>query len=99
VVVYDPKVPADEIRRDVIVGAKEALAGVDSRLTIAQSAYEAAEGAHAIAIVTEWDEFKKLDYAKIFAAMHKPASSFDGRNIVDLGKLRELGFRAHGIGR
>jgi UDPglucose 6-dehydrogenase len=99
VVVYDPKVPAEEIRRDVIVGGKEVLAGVDSRLTVAKTAYEAAEGAHAVAIVTEWDEFKRLDYAKIFAGMQKPAFIFDGRNILDLPKLRELGFRAHGIGK
>jgi UDPglucose 6-dehydrogenase len=94
VVVYDPKVPADEIRLDVLGKGKE-----DPRLTVAKSAYEAAEGAHAIAVVTEWDEFKKLDYAKIFAAMQKPAFLFDGRNIIDLAKLRQLGFRTYGIGK
>ncbi|MEO7412679.1 MAG: UDP-glucose 6-dehydrogenase [Opitutaceae bacterium] len=94
VVVYDPKVPADEIRLDVLGKGKE-----DPRLTIATSAYAAAEGAHAIAVVTEWDEFKKLDYAKIFAGMQKPAFLFDGRNIVDLAKLREIGFRTYGIGK
>jgi UDPglucose 6-dehydrogenase len=82
-----------------MVGAREALAGVDSRLTVATSAYEAAEGAHAVAVLTEWDEFRHLDYARIFAAMNKPAFIFDGRNILDLAKLRELGFRAHGIGK
>ena len=99
VVVFDPKVPADEIRRDVIVGAGSAMAGADSRLTVAPSAYAAAEGAHAVAVLTEWDEFKYLDYAKIFAAMNKPAFIFDGRNILDLEKLREAGFRVHGIGK
>jgi UDPglucose 6-dehydrogenase len=94
VVVYDPKVPADEIHADVL-GKGQSF----HRLSVASNAYEAAEGAHAIAIVTEWDEFKTLDYAKIFAGMHKPAFLFDGRNIVDLAKLREIGFRAHGIGR
>ncbi|MEO6568912.1 MAG: UDP-glucose 6-dehydrogenase [Opitutaceae bacterium] len=94
VVVYDPKVPADEIRFDVLGKGKD-----DPRLTIAKSAYEAAEGAHAIAVVTEWDEFKKLDYVKIFAGMQKPAFLFDGRNIVDLAKLREIGFRTYGIGK
>ncbi|CAM2831209.1 UDP-glucose 6-dehydrogenase [Rariglobus hedericola] len=94
VVVYDPKVPAAEIMSDVL-GKGE----TNPRLTVATSAYEAALDAHAIAIVTEWDEFKTLDYTKIFADMHKPASLFDGRNIVDLAKLRAIGFRAHGIGR
>jgi UDPglucose 6-dehydrogenase len=94
VVVYDPKVPADEIRRDVLGSGKD-----DPRLTVAKTAYEAAEGAHALAIVTEWDEFKTLDYAKIYAAMVKPACIFDGRNILDLAKLRAIGFRTHGIGK
>ena len=94
VIVYDPKVPADEIRHDILGKGKD-----DSRLVIADSAYEAAAGAHALAVVTEWDEFKTLDYKKIFAAMEKPAFVFDGRNILDLKKLAALGFRASGIGK
>ena len=61
--------------------------------------YAACDGAHAIAIVTEWDEFKALDYAKIFAGMPKPACLFDGRNIVDINALQKLGFRVFGIGK
>src|SRR5262245_28159925 len=95
VVVYDPKVPADEIRADVL--GKQG--GDGDRLTVAKSAYEAAQGAHALAIVTEWDEFKTLDYSRIFASMHQPAFLFDGRNIVDLAKLREIGFRVFGVGK
>jgi UDPglucose 6-dehydrogenase len=92
--VYDPKVPADEIKADTLGK------GVDNpRLMVAKDAYEACAGAHAIAIVTEWDEFKTLDYAKIYAAMPKPAFLFDGRNIVDLAALRKIGFKASGIGK
>jgi UDPglucose 6-dehydrogenase len=94
VVVYDPKVPAHEIVRDVVGANRE-----EPRLTVATSAYEATQGAHAVAIVTEWDEFKSLDYARILAGMHQPAFLFDGRNIVDLAKLRALGFRASGVGK
>ncbi len=94
VVVYDPKVSAAEIMADV-----QGKGHVNPRLTVASSAYEAAKGSHAVAIVTEWDEFKTLDYAKIYEGMSKPAFVFDGRNIVDLPKLRVLGFRAFGIGR
>lgn len=94
VVVYDPKVPADEIRNDVL-----GKGGTSPRLTVATSAYEAAQGAHAIAVVTEWDEFKTLDFTKIYSAMPKPAFVFDGRNILDLPKLRAIGFRAYGIGK
>src|SRR5471032_2194060 len=94
VTVYDPKVPADEICRDVLGK------GVESPLlTVCSTPYEAADGAHALAVVTEWDEFKTLDYKKIFDAMHKPAFVFDGRNILDLAKLTALGFRASGIGK
>ena len=69
--VYDPKVPAHEICHDVLGK------GVDNpRLTVAKDAYEATAGAHAIAIVTEWDEFKTLDYARIYAGMPKPGFLF-----------------------
>jgi UDPglucose 6-dehydrogenase len=94
VTVYDPKVPADEIRSDVLgKGVENAL------LTVATSAYKAAQGAHALAIATEWDEFKTLDFARIYESMSKPAFIFDGRNILDLQKLRRIGFRAAGIGK
>jgi UDPglucose 6-dehydrogenase len=91
--VYDPKVPADEIRRDVL-GKSE-----DVRLTVAGSAYEACAGAHAIAVLTEWDEFKTLDYSRIYDGMTKPAFVFDGRNILNLEALGAIGFRVHGIGK
>ena len=94
VCVYDPKVPADEIISDVL-GKGES----NFRLTVAKDVYAACDGAHAIAIVTEWDEFKALDYAKIFAGMPKPACLFDGRNILDINALQKLGFRVFGIGK
>ena len=94
VVVYDPKVPADEILTDVL-----GKGCTNARLSVAKTAYEAAAGAHAIAVVTEWDEFKTLDFEKIYASMPKPAFLFDGRNIIDLAKLRTIGFRAFGIGK
>ncbi len=94
VVVYDPKVPAHEIITDTLGRGQ-----TNPRLTVAKSAYEACQGAHAVAIVTEWDEFKTLDYQKIYEGMPKPAFFFDGRNIVDLAKLKAIGFRVSGIGK
>jgi UDPglucose 6-dehydrogenase len=94
VCVYDPKVPADEIKVDTLGK------GVDNpRLTVAKDAYEACAGAHAVAILTEWDEFKTLDYAKIYASMSKPALLIDGRNIVDMATIRKIGFRGLGVGK
>ena len=94
VAVYDPKVPAAQIRREVL-GSDQA----EPRLIVAKSALEAAAGAHALVIATEWDEFKALDFGRIYAAMAKPAFIFDGRNILDLPKLSALGFRTYGIGK
>ena len=94
VVVYDPKVPANEIRDDVLGRGKS-----DARLTVVDDPYDAANGAHAVAIVTEWDEFKHLDYARIYASMAKPAAIFDGRNILDLASMKAIGFRAYGVGK
>ena len=93
VTVYDPKVPENEIRHDVSGDAE------NTRLSVVQSAYEACEGAHAVAILTEWDEFKQLDFKKIYKAMAKPAFVFDGRNILDLAELQAIGFRVQGIGK
>ena len=54
---------------------------------------------HAIAILTEWDEFKGLNYEDILQGMLRPAHIFDGRNLLDLEKLKKIGFRAFGIGK
>jgi UDPglucose 6-dehydrogenase len=94
VVVYDPKVSEAEIRRDL-----QAVGADGCRLSVVGSAYAAAEGAHAVAVVTEWDEFRTLDFARIYQAMTKPAFVFDGRNILPADRLRELGFRVYAIGR
>ena len=63
--------------------------------------YVTCAGAHAIAILTEWDAFKctNLDYQKIFDSMQKPAFIFDGRNIVDIPKLQAIGFHCWAVGK
>ncbi|MBI5381091.1 MAG: UDP-glucose 6-dehydrogenase [Opitutae bacterium] len=96
VVVYDPRVPAKQIEEEVLGDNRGESA---KRFFVAGSVDEAVAGAHAVAILTEWDEFKTLDFTRVYAAMAKPAFVFDGRNILDLAKLRALGFRAHGIGK
>ena len=68
-------------------------------VTICEDAYEATKDAHGILILTEWDEFQALDYQKIYAEMQQPAFLFDGRNLLDLKQLREIGFEATGIGQ
>ena len=60
--------------------------------------YEAAKGAHAIAILTEWSQFAQLDYARIYKSMVKPAFIFDGRNLLKHKELYDLGFNVYPIG-
>ena len=50
-------------------------------------------------MLTEWDEFTNLDFSKIHAGMQQPAFIFDGRNVLDLKALEQIGFRAYGIGK
>ena len=79
--------------------AKEDLADVVDRIIFEPNLYRAAEGAHAIALLTDWSEYKSLDYSKIFASMVKPAFLFDGRNHLDHSALYEIGFNVHSIGK
>jgi UDPglucose 6-dehydrogenase len=97
--IYDPKAEEAQIFADL--GQQLVLADgqMNRRVEVSKNPYKAAEGAHAIAILTEWDAFKDLDYQRLYEVMMKPAFVFDGRNIVDLEKLREIGFQASGIGR
>ena len=93
VAIYDPKVPESQIRDDLNVSADF------SALTVCTDAYEACQDAHAVLILTEWDEFKALDFQRIHDSMQQPAFLFDGRNLLDLAALREVGFEASGIGK
>ncbi len=75
------------------------IPGLDKMITNVPSAVEAATGAHAIALMTEWDEFTTLDYQHIYEVMSKPAFIFDGRNILPHAELRKIGFEVYAIGK
>jgi len=83
---YDPK--AGPMARKLL----------DQRVTICERSYDAVEGADALAVVTEWNEFREPDFKRIKSLMRTPAI-FDGRNIFHPPALRELGFHYEGIGR
>ncbi|KAJ3345159.1 UDP-glucose 6-dehydrogenase 1 [Entophlyctis luteolus] len=97
--VYDPQVPEKQIHYDLTVEAGVSETQYAKYLTVHKDAYTAAEGCDAIVVVTEWDEFKTLDYAKIYAKMNKPACIFDGRLILPADALREIGFKVTCIGK
>lgn len=69
------------------------------QISVVWDAYEATKNAHGVCILTEWDEFKNLDYGKIYENMEKPAFVFDGRNVVDAEKLRKIGFIVYSVGK
>ena len=91
--IYDPKVSHQKICADI--GIPEDHPGVHTH----SSAEESCDSAHAVAILTEWDEFTELDYQAIYDKMLKPAFIFDGRNILDLEALRKIGFETHAVGK
>ena len=93
--IYDPGVSPDQIHADLVPHHEDGGGQVE----VCATAYEAAAGAHAVAALTEWEEFRELDFERIYGAMLKPALVFDGRNVLDLQRLREIGFRAVGIGK
>jgi UDPglucose 6-dehydrogenase len=88
--ITDPQA-LDNARRD--------LAGLAGTVEYEPDPYRAAADAQALAVITEWDAFKALDYEKIFAAMRKPAFVFDGRNLLDHRRLFEIGFNVFPLGK
>ena len=97
VAVYDPKVDPEQMKRDLLyAGLPENLL---DNLEVCDSATAATNQAHGTAILTEWDEFMTLDWEAIYEGMFKPAFLFDGRNVIDLKKLRTVGFHVYAIGK
>ena len=76
-----------------------ASAEMAKRVTFVPDPYVAANGADAIAVLTEWTQFTELDYEKIHAAMVKPAFIFDGRNLLNHKLLYKIGFNVYPIGK
>jgi UDPglucose 6-dehydrogenase len=78
--------------------ARDTAAQHLKRVKICENPYQVAEGADALVLATEWNEFKQLDFEKIKQLMHTPVI-MDGRNLWDADKLRSLGFQYFGVGR
>jgi UDPglucose 6-dehydrogenase len=100
--VYDPRVKRGDMLRefDVTCGVNyDTTPQLDRLVVTALDPYAACEGAHAVLLMTDWDEFHNLDYQRIVDNMAKPAFLFDGRNMLDHDALRKIGFEVHGIGK
>ena len=100
--VYDPQVKREQMFEEfnyTLNVNQTTFPGLDAMITTCPSAMDACKDAHAIAVMTEWDEFKTYDYKKIYEVMSKPAFIFDGRNILPHAELREIGFEVYAIGK
>ena len=98
VVVYDPKVKEAQIYYDLDYLETRPSELNRTDLKVVNDPYEACKDAHAIALLTEWDEFKTYDWQKIYEGMQKPAFVFDGRNLLNKKELEQIGFVYQAIG-
>ena len=106
--IYDPKVTEEQIMKDLSTPKFEwdhpsmhsyAQPAASASVTFHKDVYSACKSAHGIAVLTEWDEFKTLDFERVYKNMNKPAFVFDGRNILDHEALRDIGFIVYGLGK
>ena len=96
--VFDPKVVEEKIYADLDYLKTRSVEENKSLLKINNDPYAACNNAHAIAVLTEWDEFKDYDWVKIYNHMQKPAFIFDGRGILNKNEIEDIGFTYYKIG-
>ena len=103
--IYDPKVSESKIKSDLVYlwelkGISESrISQKLAQIFVHKDYNEALNQCHAIAVLTEWDEFTTYDWTSIYENMFKPAFVFDGRNILDANALNKIGFQFKGIGK
>ncbi len=96
--VFDPKVEEKQVLADLDYLNTRKPEENQNAVHTFEDPYEACKDTHAIAVLTEWDEFKDYDWQRIYDNMLKPAKIFDGRNLLDVKKLRAIGFTVQAIG-
>jgi UDPglucose 6-dehydrogenase len=98
IVVFDPKVTESQVYGDLdYLKTRDAEAN-RTLLKKSNDPYEAMKDAHAVAILTDWDEFKTYDWKRIYSDMKKPAFIFDGRKILDKKAMKAIGFEIFSLG-
>jgi UDPglucose 6-dehydrogenase len=96
--IFDPKVSRKKILADLDYLDSRSPEENAKKCKSFLDPYETCQGAHAIAVLTEWEEFKSYDWHRIYDGMQKPAFVFDGRNLLDRSALEEIGFAYFAIG-
>lgn len=99
IAVYDPKVSRNQLLVDLDYLETRSSEKNAKAIISFDNPYDACKGAHAIAVLTEWDEFVHYDWQQLYDSMQKPAFVFDGRNILDAAALEEIGFIYRGVGK
>ena len=97
--VYDPKVSEQQMLSDLDYLNSRSTEKNKISLSYYSDPLKACENSHAVAVITEWDEFKFLDWHKIYDCVMSPAKVFDGRNILDNKTLSKIGFEVYTIGK
>ncbi|MEC9302818.1 MAG: nucleotide sugar dehydrogenase [Bacteroidota bacterium] len=97
--VYDPKVSEQQMLSDLEYLNSRSSNENKNSFSYSSDPYLACKNSHAIAIITEWDEFKSYDWHKIYKSVMSPAKVFDGRNILNKEYLEEIGFEVFSIGK
>lgn len=97
--IYDPKVSEEQIIADLMSFTSFTREELAHKIKIVDNHSDAAKNAHAIAVLTEWEEFKTYDWKAIYQDMLRPAFIFDGRNILVDSKLDEIGFQCYFLGK
>ena len=96
--VYDPKVTDTQMLGDLDYLNTRSDEQNKKYLQTHKDPYRALDGSHAVAVLTEWDEFTSYNWQAIYDSMQKPAFVFDGRNFLDKKKVKAMGFVYTAIG-
>tara|TARA_B100001059_G_scaffold235200_1_gene280081 strand:- start:237 stop:1628 length:1392 start_codon:yes stop_codon:yes gene_type:complete len=97
--VYDPKVSEQQMLLDLDYLNTRSSKENKNALSYYLDPLKACENSHAVAVITEWEEFKYYDWHKIYDCVMSPAKVFDGRNILNKVALEEIGFEVFSIGK
>ena len=98
IALFDPIVSQEQVLADLNYLETRSESENKKHIQSFQDPYDACKNAHAIAILTEWDQFKEYDWKKIYESMLKPAFVFDGRNLLDESYMKSIGFVYQSIG-
>jgi len=97
--VFDPKVSKQQMLSDLDNLNSRSSEENQKAINYYSDPVKACVNSHAVAVITEWDEFKSYDWEKIYTSLMQPAKLFDGRNILDNKTLKQIGFDVYTIGK